>query len=190
MINANNFKAGLSVVSAVNGTWANRANQGTATVKRSVGKTLKQFNKGTKIGILTGAIFKYTFGGKTYDYLEVILETPIKPDYFTTYFRAVVKSENLDIATVKVTPKLPINVVATAKKKVTIPSKATTTGNTGTMPSNGDISQDNYLTFIPETDTNWLVLGGTVLIVGGIVYGLGKYFYDKFKKPKIINGNS
>jgi hypothetical protein len=82
MINPDNFKAGLSVVSSANGTWANRVNQGSSTVTRSVGKILKQFNKGTKVGVLTGALFKYNFGGKTYDYVEVILEMPIKPDFF------------------------------------------------------------------------------------------------------------
>lgn len=97
------------------------------------------------------------------------------------------KAESLDIATVKVTPKLPTKVVATAKKKVTTPVKVVATGNTGTtavVPN-----QDDYLAFVPETETNWLMITGTVLLVGGLCFGIGKYLYDKFKKSKISNGN-
>lgn len=54
MIDSYNFKAGLSVMSGANGTWVNKANQGSSTVVRSVGKVLKQYNKGTKIGVLSG----------------------------------------------------------------------------------------------------------------------------------------
>jgi hypothetical protein len=185
MIKADNFKEGLSVVSGANGTWANRANQGTVTVKRSVGKTLKQFNKGTKIGILSGQVFKYSFGGKTVDYLEIILETPIKTDFFTTYFRAVVKADNLDIAPVKITPKLPAKVVAKAKAKVV--AKTTTKLNTGTTPT--VVSEDQFYQEVPETNTNWIGVVGTVVVVVAVVYGLGTLAYNKFFKPKTTNGN-
>lgn len=182
MINPDNFKSGLSVMSGVNGTWANRANQGTATVKRSVGKVLKQFNKGTKIGILSGQVFKYTSSGKSYDYLEVILETPTKSNYFTTILRAVVKAENLEIASVKITPKLPANVEAKAKAKVT--TKPVTT-NTGTKPT---VSEEQFYQNVPETDTNWIAVVGTIIVVGAVVYGLGMLAYNKFFKSK-TNGN-
>lgn len=186
MINPNNFKSGLSVVSGANGTWANRANQGTVTVKRSVGKVLKQFNKGTKIGVLSGQVFKYTFNGKTIDYLEVILETPIKPDFFTTYLRAVVKAESLDVAPVKITPKLPEKVVAKAKAKVT-PKKTTTKTNTGTTPTTS-VSEKQFYQNVPEKDTNWIGVIGVIIVVVSVVYGIGTLLYKKFYKPK-PNGN-
>ena len=186
MINSDNFKAGLSVMSGANGTWANRANQGSATVKRSVGKTLKQFNKGTKIGILSGQVFKYTIAGKTFDYLEVILETPIKPDFFTTYLRAVVKADNLDIAPVKITPKIPAKVVVKAKAKVATNTTTAKKTNTGTTPTAE--TEATFYQYVPETDTNWIRVVGTVIVVGAVLYGLGTLIYNKFYKPK-SNGN-
>jgi hypothetical protein len=183
-ITPDKFKAGLAVMASANGTWANRVNQPTATKSGSVGKVLKQYNKGTKIGILSGAVFKYVVNGKTFNYLEVILESPIKPNYFTTYYRAVVKDENLEVFAEKITPKLPAKVVTTAKKK----ASTSVSKNTGTTPvkvnTDTNVNTDDYYQYVPESETNDVVkyVGYGLLFVGlGL---LSNYLYKRSKNGK------
>lgn len=167
-----NIKTGASVVANSNGVWANRINQASAEKKASVGKTLKQFNKGKSIGILSGQILTYVVSGKSIDYAEVILETPYKPNFFTTYYRAVVQVSKLDIAPQKATPKLPASVITKAKSKV-VKEKPVSADPT--------VISDSYYDYIPETGTNWGLVAGIVIVVGTIIYFGGKALYNKFK---------
>lgn len=101
---------------------------------------------------------------------EVLLTTPVKPNFVTTHYRLWFQTANLDVAVEKApTPKLPTKVVEKAKAKAVLSTaKAKVKTSDQTDATVKDTYQD-YYEEVPETSTNWgLIIVGILLLIFAI----------------------
>lgn len=182
MITPYNLKAGESVVVNQNGTYGNPYVTGTKTLKGVV----KKYGKGDKIGTLTGKIIVTKINGVDVSMVEVLLTSPVKPNWTTTYYKLVFRASNLDVSTTKVTVTLPKKVVKKATKKATKRKKTTpapVVEKPTTVPNNSYLPED-----VPESTSivPTLIIVGVICLVGFCVYKKWDYIKLKLTKKKWI----
>lgn len=179
MITPYNLKAGESVVVNQNGTYGNPYVTGTKTLKGVV----KKYSKGDKIGTLTGKIIVTKINGVDVSMVEVLLTSPVKPNWTTTYYKLVFRASNLDVSTTKVTVNLPKKVVKKATKKATTRKKTTPVVTPATAPTDPYLPEDVPVsTSIVPT----LIMVGVICLVGFGVYKKWDYIKLKLAKKKWI----
>jgi LPXTG-motif cell wall-anchored protein len=158
-----NLKSGAYVVVNANGSYGSVRN-----TAKTVATAVQRYNKGTKVGTLTGGLQIFNINNKKYEMCEVLLTTPVKPNFITTHYRLWFQTANLDVAVEKApTPKLPTKVVEKAKAKAKLPTaKAKVSDQTDATVK--DTYQD-YYEEVPETSTNWgLIIVGILLLIFAI----------------------
>lgn len=114
MITPYNLKAGESVVVNQNGTYGNPYSvydSSSVTIR-----VIKRYDKGTKLGTLTGKIATVKVNGQSIDLVAVLLINPVKPNWTITYNILWFRATNLDIITEKVVIKPKASVVKKAIK--------------------------------------------------------------------------
>ncbi len=160
-----NLKNGAYVLVNANGSYGSVRN-----AAKTVVTAVQRFNKGTKVGTLTGGIQTFNINNKKYEMCEVLLTTPVKPNFVTTHYRLWFQTANLDVAVEKApTPKLPTKVVEKAKAKAVLSTaKAKVKTSDQTDATVKDTYQD-YYEEVPETSTNWgLIIVGILLLIFAI----------------------
>ncbi len=182
MITPYNLKAGESVVVNQNGTYGNPY----ATDTKTLQGVVKKYSKGDKVGTLTGKIIVTKINGVDISMVEVLLASPVKPNWTTTYYKLVFRASNLDVSTTKVTVTLPKKVVKKATKKATKRKKTTpapVVEKPTTVPSNSYLPED-----VPESTSivPTLVIIGIICLVGFGVYKKWDYIKLKLTKKKWI----
>lgn len=177
MITPYNLKAGVSVIVNQNGTYGNPYVTDTKTLKGVV----KKYSKGDKVGTLTGKIIVTKINNIDVSMIEVLLASPVKPNWTTTYYKLVFRATNLDVSATAVTVTLPKKVEKKATKKATKRKKATpapVVEKPVTLPNEPYLPED-----VPESSSivPTLVIIGFVCLIGFWAY---KKWKHKLKIPQ------
>lgn len=176
MITPYNLKNGAYVVVNANGSYGSFRN-----TAKNVATAVQRYNKGTKVGTLTGGIQTFNINNKKYEMCEVLLTTPIKPNFLTTHYRLWFQTANLNVAAEKApTPKLPTKVVKKAKAKAILP-KAKVKVSDQTDATVKDTYQD-YYEEVPETTTNWELIIVLILLLLFVTYLIVRRIKNKKKR--------
>lgn len=184
MITPYNLKSGAYVVVNANGSYGSVRN-----AAKNVATAVQRYNKGTKVGTLTGGVQTFNINNKKYEMCEVLLTTPVKPNFLTTHYRLWFQTANLDVAVEKApTPKLPTKVVEKAKAKAVLPTaKVKVKTSEQTDATVKDTYQD-YFEEVPETSTNWgLIIVGILLFIFAIYLIVRKIKNKKKRAMEALN---
>lgn len=174
-----NLKKGSAVIVNQNGTWANSWKEATAKARKTVNKVIKQYNKGAKVGVLTGIAFELSLNGKIVNMVEVLLTNPIKPNWTTTHYKVVFRADNLDVLPETIKPNLPAKVVQKAQTKAKA-SGTVSTSTTANTPSG--TNESDYYDYVPQSETSTGVNLCIGLVVLAVVTFIGVSVYRKIKK--------
>lgn len=178
MITPYNLKNGAYAVVNANGSYGSVRN-----AAKTLATAVQRYNKGTKVGTLTGGVQIFNINNKKYEMCEVLLTNPVKPNFLVTHYRLWFQTANLDVATEKApTPKLPPKVVKKATEKAKLPtSKVQTKVSNQTDATVKDNYQD-YYEEVPETSTNWGLVIVAILLFFFAIYLIIRRIKNKRKR--------
>jgi hypothetical protein len=183
MITPYNLKAGVSVIVNQNGTYGNPYVTDTKTLKGVV----KKYSKGDKVGTLTGKIIVTKISGIDVSMVEVLLASPVKPNWTTTYYKLVFRATSLDVSTTKVTvttlPKKVVKKATKTAKKRKKSAPAPVVEKPVIVPNEPYLPED-----VPESTSivPTLIIVGVICLVGFCVYKKWDYIKLKLTKKKWI----
>ena len=188
MITPYNLKAGESVIVNQNGTYGNPYSEYDSS--SVIIRVTKKYDKGTKLGTLTGKFTTVKVNGKSIDLVAVLLINPVKPNWTVTYNILWFRATNLDIITENIVIKPKASVVKKAtknakkrKKKPAVVVNPPVVQKPPTNPEPPYLPED-----VPESSSivPTLVIVGIVCLVGFWVYKKWDYIKLKLTKKKWI----
>ncbi len=177
MITPYNLKAGLSVVVNQNGTYGNPYSVYDSS--SVIIRVIKKYDKGTKLGTLTGKVATVKVNGQSIDLVAVLLITPIKPNWTVTYNTLWFRATNLDIISEKVVIKPKPAVVKKAVKNAKKRKAKKVVVNPPIVEKPPTIPEEPYQ---PEDVPESTSIIPTLIIIG--VIGIASLFI--YKKWDII----